>query len=175
MFSLVLDTATSYGVVALFQDGILLEKKEFTAAFTNSQLLLPAINALLPKKLEYIAVGVGPGSYTGIRVAVAIAKGISFALNIPLVGVSSLKGFVPELSQKGSFIAAIDARIGGVYALQGVVDQEGIRFTTKEELLSLDEFRDRLHTVTFLVTPDAELLRNRCPSIPSHIIERGPS
>lgn len=175
MTSLVFDTATSYGVVGLFQDGILIEKREFTAAFTNSQFLLPAIHSLKIDKLDYIAVGVGPGSYTGIRVAAAIAKGMSYGKDIPLVAVSSLKGFVPGEPYEGDFIAAIDARIGGVYAICGTRNQGRVYFTTKEMLLALEEFATALQAVTFLVTPDAEPLRNRCPSMNVHIIECGPS
>jgi tRNA threonylcarbamoyladenosine biosynthesis protein TsaB len=173
MRSLVLDTATSYGVVGLFEDGKLIAKEEFQAAFTNSQLLLPAIDKLHPDQLEYIVVGIGPGSYTGIRVAVAFAKGLSFAKNIPLVGVSSLRGFVSE--HEGSFIGAIDAKIGGIYAIKGI-HKEGIyTFDSEEELLSVPKFAEKLLTVDFLVTPDAEPLRNRIPDLQAHIVERKPS
>lgn len=175
MTSLVFDTATSYGVVGLFQDGKLIEKREFTAAFTNSQFLLPAIDSLKIDRLDYIAVGVGPGSYTGIRVAASLAKGMSYGKAIPLVAVSSLKGFVPEAPYEGAFIAAIDARIGGVYAICGKRDQGRVYFITKEKLLTLEEFTSALMGATFLVTPDREALYNRLPSMNVHTIERGPS
>src|SRR6185295_14874096 len=179
MTLLFLDTATTNGVVGLFSDGLLIQKREFVAAFTNSKLLMPTIYEIVPdpEKLQCIAVGIGPGSYTGIRVAVAVAKGISFALQIPLVGVSSLKGFVPEKPHVGRFLAAIDAKIGGIYVAQAEAQETGIVFHGQEELLSVERFTALAEEVTCIVTSvgGAEVIRNRVPGITAHIIERVPS
>jgi tRNA threonylcarbamoyladenosine biosynthesis protein TsaB len=181
MTSLLIDTATDYGVVGIFSEGRLLAKKEFAAAFTNSRLLLPAIDELVkslqidPKELTYIATGIGPGSYTGIRVAVALAKAISFAHGIPLVGVSSLKGFVPDASFSGTFVAAIDARIGGVYAVTGLVKNGMISFNTADALVSADDFLKMAKSVSCVVTPQKAALVKRFPELEHVIIERSPS
>lgn len=185
MNSLLLDTATDLGVVGLFQDGKLIAKKEFAAAFTNSRLLLPAIDELMrsaglePSQLGFIATGIGPGSYTGIRVAVAVAKALSFALRIPLIGVSSLKGFIPDSGYSGQFLGVIDAKIGGVYCIQGEAHCGEIIFQTEDELCSLYDFAARLKSISCVITPSAKSLRERLFSLGydelGPFIEKGPS
>ena len=176
---LFLDTSTSSGVVGLFSDETLIQKRQFVAAFTNSKLLMPTVYEMVsePKTLQAVAVGIGPGSYTGIRVAVATAKGISFALRVPLVGVSSLKGFIPELPHDGRFIAAIDAKSGGIYAVEGQRSGEKVTFFSDEKLMSVEEFRAAQFQATCIVTPigGAEAIRNRLPEVTAHIFEREPA
>jgi tRNA threonylcarbamoyl adenosine modification protein YeaZ len=180
MISLVMDTATDHGVVGLFSQGTLIGKKEFAAAFNNSKQLLPAVDELIGScgvklsDLTYVAAGMGPGSYTGIRVTAALAKGICFALHIPLVAVSSLKGFIPKSSYQGAFLAAIDAKIGGVYCLAGHMTDGVVSFDTQEELLSVEEFSKKLTADTLLITPSIAPLRARM-EIQSPFIEQAPS
>ena len=181
MTSLLIDTATDHGVVGIFSAGVLLAKKEFAAAFTNSRLLLPAIDELVkslqidPKEFVYIATGIGPGSYTGIRVAASLSKAISFAHGIPLVGVSSLKGFVPDASFTGKFVAAIDAKIGGVYMVTGDVQNGVICFDAEDALVSVEDFLKAAKAVSCVVTPQKAALAKRFPEIEHVIIERSPS
>jgi len=68
-----------------------------------------------PKDLQALGVGVGPGSYTGIRVGVAAAIGLTFPESLPLIGFCSLAGFIN--STQGRFASVIDARQGGSYVL----------------------------------------------------------
>ena len=68
-----------------------------------------------PKDLDRIVVAEGPGSYTGLRIAVATAKTLAHTLNIELVGMSSLLALVPY-QQEGLFIPLMDARRNNVYA-----------------------------------------------------------
>ena len=65
--------------------------------------------------LKALAVGVGPGSYTGIRVGVAAAYGLAFPKEVPLIGFCSLEGYVSDA--QGPFASLIDARMGGSYVL----------------------------------------------------------
>jgi tRNA threonylcarbamoyl adenosine modification protein YeaZ len=177
MKSLFIDTATDTGVVGLFEGDRLLHSRTYPAAFANSKLLLPAILELIssPKELAYIGVGIGPGSYTGIRVAVATAKGIAYGANLPLVGVPTLRAFVPEKGEIGTFVAAIDARIGGIYALKGIVEDGCVRFLEKEALLSLEDFKKFIEGVDFLITPDSEVLQKRLSELSVHVVQRTPS
>lgn len=181
MYSLVLDTATEHGVAGIFLNGKLVAKKEFRAGAFSNKTLLIAVDELTKEvgitrgQFSYIAAGVGPGSYTGIRVAVALAQGLSIGLRIPLVGVSSLKGFVPDSSQTGSFIAAIDAKIGGIYCLLGAMEDGVVSFHGQEELCALDLFEQRLKSVKYLVTPDIRPLSARFKEIPAQVLERGPA
>lgn len=82
---------------------------------------MPVIDFLMasldwtPKDLDRIVVAEGPGSYTGLRIAVATAKTLAHTLNIELVGMSSLLALVPY-QQEGLFVPLMDARRNNVYA-----------------------------------------------------------
>ena len=106
---------------------VILENKETLGQVTlnikknHSITLMPAIDFLMnsldmkPTDLDRIAVAQGPGSYTGLRIAVAIAKTLAHTLKIELVGVSSLLALVPERVE-GLVIPIMDARRNNVYA-----------------------------------------------------------
>lgn len=89
---LCIDSSTTHASVAVAKDGLLLGIKTNTTQKDHASFLQPAIHTLLQglrltsKQVEAIAVTSGPGSYTGLRVGLASAKGLCFALNIPLIG-----------------------------------------------------------------------------------------
>lgn len=70
---------------------------------------------LSPAHLKTISVAIGPGSYTGTRVGVAAAYGLSFPQKLPLIGFCSLEGFLSE--KEGPFASVIDAKSGGTYVM----------------------------------------------------------
>lgn len=93
-----IETATSAASLALLAgDGQLLAEATFVARRTMAERLAPALDVLLawvdraPADLEAVAVGLGPGSFTSLRVGLATAKGIASALGCPIVGVGSLE------------------------------------------------------------------------------------
>jgi len=120
---LCIDTSTLIGSVALFVDGALVAEVSARLRATHSQELLPLVDTALGlARLTYddltdIAVGIGPGSFTGVRIGVALAKGIAFARDLPLWGVSSLEamGRAAPLVD-GWSLAALDARRDELYA-----------------------------------------------------------
>lgn len=170
---LVIDTATSQGIALLGKEGHVLAfaplglTRNLEATF---DALLKECNAG-PKDLNFIAVGIGPGSYTGIRVAASSAKAISYALNIPLVTLSSLEGLLPPSNYEGEFLSVIDARVGGVYTRLGKRG-EG----SEDQLLSLDDFIALLKRVPCIVTPDFAPLKARIKEqFVYKVFETGPS
>ncbi|HEX7348211.1 MAG TPA: tRNA (adenosine(37)-N6)-threonylcarbamoyltransferase complex dimerization subunit type 1 TsaB [Rhodanobacteraceae bacterium] len=119
---LALDTATEACSVALWQDGALLDRTEM-APRRHAELVLPMAESLLAEagitrpQLDGIAVGRGPGAFTGVRLAVSVAQGIALALDIPVVPVSSLAALAMQAPRNGAAVlAAIDARRGEIYA-----------------------------------------------------------
>lgn len=161
MTLLLIDTSTERGVTGLCKEEVLIWGQELPMGFQTAQHLLPTIQDGLkltgtsPKDLTAIAVGCGPGSYTGIRVGVMIAQAMAFALNIPLVGLSSLELFTPSDS-KESFAVVIDAKIGGLYIkLAGEAPK----------LCSIEEASKVLSVVKLLLTPSAEPLRSRLQAL----------
>ncbi|MFD1780763.1 tRNA (adenosine(37)-N6)-threonylcarbamoyltransferase complex dimerization subunit type 1 TsaB [Fredinandcohnia salidurans] len=142
------------------------EEKVIGEVITNlpknhSVRVMPTIEQLMkecgikPKELEKIVVAMGPGSYTGVRIGVTIAKTLAWSLQIPLVGVSSLEVVAANGRHFNGFISPLfDARRGQVYT--GLYQYEGKRLTCVEEdkiiLLAdwLEELRKRETPVLFI-------------------------
>lgn len=118
---LAMDTSNKALSLGLLQDKELLGQVTLNIKKNHSITLMPAIDFLMnsldmkPKDLDRIVVAQGPGSYTGLRIAVATAKTLAHTLKIELVGVSSLLALVPEQAE-GLVIPVMDARRNNVYA-----------------------------------------------------------
>lgn len=128
-----IETATKVCSVAVHQKGVLLGLNEIHLDNVHSQKIMGSISALLGQlsiecnSLDAVAVSSGPGSYTGLRIGVSVAKGFAYALDIPLIGISSLEGLAGQVTafcEKADFIIPmIDARRMEVYAI--VTDSNG--------------------------------------------------
>jgi tRNA threonylcarbamoyladenosine biosynthesis protein TsaB len=100
MLILALETATSHQSVAVLDDQHLLGFLEYEPRQSLTPQIIPAIDCLLTSvslrmaDLEGLAVSIGPGTFTGLRVGLSTMTGFRLALNIPLVGVSTLEGLV---------------------------------------------------------------------------------
>ena len=118
---LAFDTSNQALSLAILEDEHLLAQTTLNIKKNHSITLMPAIDFLMnsldmkPKDLDRIVVAQGPGSYTGLRIAVATAKTLAHTLKIELVGVSSLLALVPE-QVEGLVIPVMDARRNNVYA-----------------------------------------------------------
>ncbi|MBM7642815.1 tRNA (adenosine(37)-N6)-threonylcarbamoyltransferase complex dimerization subunit type 1 TsaB [Streptococcus loxodontisalivarius] len=117
---LAFDTSSKALSVALFADETLLGEITINVKKNHSISLMPSIDYLVatcdltPKDLDRIVVAQGPGSYTGLRVAVATAKTLAYALKIDLVGVSSLAALT-DVAFDGLVVPVMDARRNNVY------------------------------------------------------------
>ena len=119
---LALETATEACSVAVLVDGELRERFDI-APRRHAELTLPWAEQLLAEagvarsQLDAIAVGRGPGAFTGVRLAIAVAQGIALALDRPVVPVSTLAALAMRAPacDGDRVLAAIDARMGEVY------------------------------------------------------------
>lgn len=116
-----IETSTKIGSVALIHDDILL--CEYIHGYTagHSSWVISAIDKMLRDggedklRVDGIGVSIGPGMFTGLRVGVAVAKGLSYALGVPIAGVSSLDALAWNMPYE--FVCSvIDATRGEVYA-----------------------------------------------------------
>jgi tRNA threonylcarbamoyladenosine biosynthesis protein TsaB len=123
MHILALDTATEACSAAILVDDELTERFE-VAPRRHTELILPMIGEVLAHaaiditRLDAIAFGRGPGSFTGIRIAAGVVQGIAFAADLPVIPVSTLAAIAADAIQRQNIdkvAVAIDARINEVY------------------------------------------------------------
>ncbi|HWL25805.1 MAG TPA: tRNA (adenosine(37)-N6)-threonylcarbamoyltransferase complex dimerization subunit type 1 TsaB [Ureibacillus sp.] len=152
MIWLGIDTSNSPLSVAVVKDGQTLVEIVQNIKLTHSVTAMPVIEELLakvnikPKEIDAIAVSEGPGSYTGIRIGVTIAKTLSWTLNKPLVGISSLKVIAANANLFNGLVCSLfDARRENVYAgvyrglhLEPVIEDH--HYSMRELLSALKEY-----------------------------------
>lgn len=131
---LAIETATEACSVAVLRGEQLLQRFEI-APRRHAELVLPWAEALLAEaglartQVDAIAVGIGPGAFTGVRLAVAMGQGLALALDRPLIGISTLQVLAAGAlgAQTGDAVfAAIDARMGEIYAAEFRIDGNGL-------------------------------------------------
>lgn len=121
MITLFIDTCTEILNVALIKDGIILGSSTISSS-EHSKYTMPEIEKLFknnninPKSVNKIMVTNGPGSFTGIRIGVTIAKTYAWACNINVIPISTLKAYALSYDGFDYYIPMIDARRGYVYA-----------------------------------------------------------
>ncbi|MFC0274522.1 tRNA (adenosine(37)-N6)-threonylcarbamoyltransferase complex dimerization subunit type 1 TsaB [Metabacillus herbersteinensis] len=138
MKALAIDTSNYVLGIALIDETQVIGEYITNLKKNHSARAMPAIDSLLkecdivPQDLDKIIVAVGPGSYTGVRIGVSIAKTLAWSLNVPIVGVSSLETLAANGRLFDGYICPLfDARRGRVYT--------GLYQSTAEGLLVVEE------------------------------------
>jgi tRNA threonylcarbamoyladenosine biosynthesis protein TsaB len=123
MIRVAIETATSSGSVAVARGDRVLAEATLGEQRRHAEAVLPALESVLAeaglerRHIEEVVVGAGPGSFTGVRVAAATAKGLAAALSVPLVAYSSLLALAAAAARSDRPVCALfDARRGEVYA-----------------------------------------------------------
>jgi tRNA threonylcarbamoyladenosine biosynthesis protein TsaB len=165
IYSLLIDTSSVRSIISLNKNDTPISFRHLELNKDFSSSLFPSIkellekNGLLPADLSFIAVGTGPGSYTGIRVGAASAKSISYALDIPIIAFCSLKCFVP--SSFSPFYSVLNAKSGGIYLLEGEKNKNNVFYPNKPILLSISEAHLYLKKSHILISPHMEELKEK--------------
>jgi tRNA threonylcarbamoyladenosine biosynthesis protein TsaB len=117
------DTCTLRGVIAAGAAGRLIAETYFEARKGHTGWLMPQLDATLedlglsPFDIDYVAAGIGPGTFTGVKVGVACAKAVAMALQVPLVGMPTLDVLAGNAPGTADLVlSTIDARRGQLYA-----------------------------------------------------------
>ena len=153
-----IETATKNCSVSLAKDGKTVALKELNdGGYSHAEKLHEFIKVVLAEAnieltdLNAIAVSKGPGSYTGLRIGVSAAKGLCFALNIPLISINTLQSLSQSVSiTNGYIIPLLDARRMEVYSTV-FKDNNSVR-NVEAEIIDATSFNDYLdkNTVYFL-------------------------
>lgn len=157
---LCIETATTNCSVALGEKGKLLTfKEDYSNNYSHAERLHLFIEEVLkesevqPQDLKAIAVSKGPGSYTGLRIGVSAAKGLCFALDLPMISIPTLKSLAMQVKQEkdGFIIPLLDARRMEVYTAGFTANYRKV-FDTRAEILTPDSFLEYLENaaVTFI-------------------------
>ena len=189
MIILAVDSSSRAASAALWKDGDLLGEQFLNTRLTHSQTLLPLVDQLLrstetaPDQPDCFAVSVGPGSFTGLRIGIAAAKGLAFAAGKPCAPVSTLEGLACNLlAHDGLICPVMDARCQQVYT--ALFSCKGGRLTRlwEDQAISLAQLGEELarrREPTLLVGDGARLCRSflgeGCPHVgvaPAHLLHQ---
>lgn len=161
-----LETATKNCSVALAKDGKTIACKEIAAQnFSHAEKLHVFIEEILSENniqfsdLNAIAVSQGPGSYTGLRIGVSSAKGLCYALNIPLIAIDTLQLLAKQITiENGIILPMIDARRMEVFS--AFYDKNHIQIrSTQAEIIDESSYQEISGTI-HLVGDGIEKFKN---------------
>lgn len=157
MIRLAIETATPFGSVAVGRDEHVLAEVGLGEQTGHADAMVPALDAVLALAgldrgdIGEVVVGAGPGSFTGVRVAGATAKGLVATLDVPLVAYSSLLALAAGVPSDRPVCALFDARRGEVYAGCWRVSADGIQVLLEPVVGPVAEAVSRVgHPVLFV-------------------------
>ena len=170
MLTLAFETSAKAASVALTENGKLLAESYQNTGLTHSQTLMVMAEDLLKQcgktmsDVTAVAVAEGPGSFTGVRIGVAAAKGLAWGGQIPCYGVSTLEAMAVSLGvYEGHICACMDARRNQVYNALFLVDNGKIERISEDRAIALTDLQEELEHIDgpiFLVG-DGSLLTHK--------------
>lgn len=163
-----IDTSTRTTAIGLIEDDEVLAEYNLRGRVSHSESVTDMIEEIFKKfefsldDIDLIAVGIGPGSFTGLRIGITIAKVLAFSLDKDLIGVSSL--VANGISDYGKVAAIVDARRGNVYG--SIIDNDkDPEVLFEDSLLPFERFKEELdkYDEVTLVGLDAEKFLEELP------------
>ena len=180
MLILAFETSAKAASVALMREGSLLAESYQNTGLTHSQTLLSMAEKLIahcgitPRQIEAVAAAAGPGSFTGVRIGVAAAKGFAWGRQLPCYGVSTLEAMALSLGVYEGYVCPVmDARRAQVYNALYRVDcgkYTRIREDRAISLLELGEDIQSLNGPVFLVGDGSILCYNTLSEKVSNLV-----
>lgn len=170
-YILSLETATKACSVAIHFEGKTITVIQNFTEKSHAERLHALIEAVLVeakitlKDLKAVAISAGPGSYTGLRIASSLAKGLCFALQIPLIAINTLQSMALEISMQGFLVCPmLDARRMEVYC--AIYDfKNDIIHPTQAKVIENDSFKEVLETNQILFFGDGSA---KCKELINH-------
>jgi len=167
---LAIETATAVCAAAIVDEKRVRAERTLVEKHIHSEKLLSLIDDVRKQAGDYdaIAVSIGPGSFTGLRIGVSVAKGLAFALDMPLVAIPTLEALAWRAVHEGfardgdEIVAMIDARRNDVYAALHRVQNKCLTAVWGPEALSLEALVARLpqhHRVVLMGDAVAKFVR----------------
>ncbi len=160
-----IETSSAVGSLALAEDNIPVREVEIDTRLNHSARLLPVLDELLRQAgwklgdLDGVGIGLGPGSFTGIRVGLAAGQGLAFGCSLPLIGVGSFPALVRGSSLSGGLVVPLlDGGRGRIYGARYRQDETGIRELISPRLVKPGELKDLVRGGR-VITPDGLRLR----------------
>ena len=167
MLILAFETSAKAGSVALYENGKLLAESYQNTGLTHSQTLMVMAEDMLKAAgktvtdVTAVAVAEGPGSFTGVRIGVAAAKGFAWGGQIPCCGVSTLEAMAVSLgADSGHVCACMDARRNQVYNALFLARGGKLERVSEDRAIALEELKGELEHIEgpiFLVGDGASL------------------
>lgn len=159
-----MDTSSDVCSVALLEDDRIIDEIHNESEREHSQSLMPMIKELLEKNnitlddIDLVASGIGPGSFTGIRIGIATTKAFSDAKNIPVVGVNSLEAqaymvLLKEEKENSKILSMIDARNENAYVAVYRYKNDNLSVYKNPEIMSISnapeylDFKDNVYII----------------------------
>jgi tRNA threonylcarbamoyladenosine biosynthesis protein TsaB len=168
---LALETTERIGTLAAMQDGNLLSEKELSRSQRSAQSLAPALRALLhevgwqPADVDLVALTVGPGSFTGLRVGLSTAKAFAYAAEADILGMDTLETIASMAPNRvDSLAVAVDAQRGDVVAGRFARNEQGwFEAAGPAQLIAIDEWLASIPPDTAVAGPVLRKLAGRMP------------
>ena len=170
MLILAFETSAKAGSVALLEDGKLLAESYQNTGLTHSQTLMVMAEDMLKaagktvSDLTAVAVAEGPGSFTGVRIGVAAAKGLSWGGELPCYGVSTLESMALTLGVYDGYVCpCMDARRSQVYNALFLAERGTLTRVTEDRAIALSDLEKELKNLEkpiFLVGDGSNLCYN---------------
>ena len=180
MLILAFETSAKAASAALMENGKLLGENYQNTGLTHSQTLMVMAEDLLktcgytPQQVEAVAVAAGPGSFTGIRIGVAAAKGFAWGGELPCYGVSTLEAMARSLSvYDGYVLPVMDARRNQVYNALFQVEKGNLTRLCEDRAIALADLAEEIKILQkpiFLVGDGSNLCYNTLEAVVPNLV-----